>query len=211
MNLHNITSGDDADLYLYEDSNNNRVFDSSDQQIESSRLGGNMDDSINYLASAGNYFAVVERYAPSSNSRLDYELDLSATPGRPYPALTEPPNLLPNEVDGGVLSRGDQFTYNGWVGDSDTSDVYRFILDRYSNVNVSLTGLSSDADIQLIQDFNDNNIVEAGEVDSNFTSTNGGISDEEFSFSLHGDNPFYVQVYQYTEDTSYQLQVDASY
>jgi len=212
LNLHNITVGDDADLRLYRDSNGNGQLDSSDEYLVGSFQGGNSDDSVNYLASAGTYFAQVERYAPGSSGRLDYDLDLSATPDFPYPAddPTQAPNLLPTEVDGGVLSHGDVFTHYDWVGDTDTSDVYEFSLANPSNVNISLTGLSSDADIRLIQDFNNNNIVDQGEVQSIFTSTNGGTSSEDISFALHGGIPFYLQVYQYSGDTNYELQVDVS-
>lgn len=174
---------------------------------------GNSDDSINYLASAGTYFAQVTRYAPGSVDGLNYTLDLSATQQNPLPADTAPPNLLPTEFDGGVLSpygNNNVYTNYDWVGNTDTSDVYRFSLSDYSNVTISLTGLSNDADIRLVQDFNNNHIVDSGEVQSAFTSTSGGTSDETISFALHGGNDFYVQVYQYSGDTNYQLQVNAS-
>jgi hypothetical protein len=123
---------------------------------------------------------------------------------------TEPPNLLPTEVDGGTLFHGDVLTYYDWIGNTDTADVYKFNLDSYSNVDITLTGLSNDADIRLIQDSNNNDIVDEGESQSLFASNNGGITDENISFSLHGGNSFYIQVYQYTGDTSYELHVAAS-
>jgi hypothetical protein len=210
LNLHNISAGDDADLRLYADSNHNGVFDSGDQQLQYSIHSGNSDDSINYLASAGTYFARVERYAPGSSGQLDYRLDLSATQQYPSPANTAPPNLLPTEFDGGVLSSGNTYTNNDWVGNTDTSDVYRFSVANYGNVTVRLTGLSSDADIRLIDDLNNNHIVDPGEVDSAFTSTHAGSSDETISWGRHSYNPFFIQVYQYSGDTSYQLQVNVS-
>lgn len=214
LNLHNISAGDDADLYLYADTNNNGVFDAgSDQQLEDSNRSGNSDDSINYLASAGTYFAQVQTYSLGGDGSLNYRLDASATSDYPSPADTAPPNLLPTEFDGGVLSPyGNNNVYSNydWVGNADTSDVYRFSLSDYSNVTVSLTGLSNDADIRLVQDFNNNHIVDSGEVQSAFTSTSGGTSDETISFALHSGNDFYVQVYQYSGDTNYQLQVNAS-
>lgn len=211
LNLHNISAGDDADLYLYADSNGNGVFDNGiDQQLPSSRNSGNRDDSINYLASAGNYFARVERYAPGSVDRLDYTLHASATPQYPYDATTQPPNLIPIEFDGGVLSPygNNVYTQNDWVGSSDTADIYRFSLADYSNVTISLTGLSSDADVRLVQDFNNNHIVDSGEV--SLFSKRGSTSNESISFGLHGGNTFYVEVYQYIGDTNYQLQVNAA-
>ncbi|MBW4630403.1 MAG: PPC domain-containing protein [Iphinoe sp. HA4291-MV1] len=210
LNLHNISIGDDADLYLYRDSNGNGVWDSGDQQLASSRRTSNNDDSINYQTGAGTYFARVERYAPGSNGRLDYALDLSATQTNPTPATTAPPNLIPNEFDGGVLRQGGVFTRSDRVGNSDTSDIYRLSLDRASNVNVSLTGLSSDADVRLISDLNNNHIVDDGEVQSFGFSNRGGTADDSFSFFAHSGNPFYIQVYQYSGDTNYQLQASAS-
>ncbi len=211
LNLHHISDGDDADLFLFADSNSNGVFDAHiDQQIQYSNLWGNSDDSINYLASAGTYFAQVVTYSLGNDGRLDYELDISATPESPYPADTEPPNLLPLEVDGGVLSHGDVFTNYDWVGNTDTSDVYKFSLANYGYVTVTLTGLSSDADIRLINDSNNNSIVDPGEVDLAFTSTNAGTSNETFSWFRHSYDPFFIQVYQYSGDTNYQLQVDVT-
>jgi hypothetical protein len=211
LSLHHISDGDDADLLLFADSNSNGVFDAQiDQQIQYSNLWGNSDDSINYLASAGTYFAQVVTYSLGNDGRLDYELDISATSDYPYAADTQPPNLLPLEVDGGVLSHGDVFTYSDWVGNTDTSDIYKFSLASASDVTINLTGLSNDADIRLIQDFNNNDIVDSGEVQLGFTSNNGGSSSENISFFLHGGIPFYVQVYQYNGDTSYQLQVDVA-
>ena len=79
LSLNNISAGDDADLSLYRDSNGNGILDSGDIRVSSSRLGGNSDDSINYRASSGTYFARVDYYDYGSNGRLDYDLDLSAT------------------------------------------------------------------------------------------------------------------------------------
>lgn len=198
LNLHNISAGDDADLYLYRDSNNNGVWDASDQLVASSRRGSNFDDSINYRADAGNYLARVNRYSTNADGRLTYELDISGN---------SPSNLLPVEVNGGSLGRGSR-TYNDFVGNNDTADVYKFTLAQASNVNVRLTGLSSDADVRIIRDFDNDQIVDAGEVIR--TSTLGGTSSENINFSLPGSTPFYVEVYQFSGNTNYQLQMNVT-
>ena len=218
LNLHNITTSDDADLYLYQD-NGDGVFDLiQDQQLASSIRVSNSDDSINYLAESGTYFARVERYAPGSQGRLDYELDLSATPDTPYPAddPAEAPNLLPREVELGHITpifypnTPETITRTGWVGDSDTADTYHFSASSRSDgvkIDVSLTGLSSDADIRLIEDRNRNQIVDLGEVIN--SSTLGSTSNESFSEYIAnsdlGNYDYFVQVYQYSDDTSYDL------
>ncbi len=220
LNLHNISAGDNANLYLFADTNNNGVFDAgSDQQLQISNNSGNSDDSINYLASAGTYFAQVERYAPGSEGSLDYELDLSATPPG------QPSNLLPREVRAGdpdsSLFQDTLFedkTFHGCVGDGNTSDVYSFHLLRNGvavgsdtvgsdTVSITLSGLSSDADIQLINDANENRIVDEGEVIA--YSTNYGTADE--SILNIGAGNYFLQVYQYSGNTNYTLNFDYTY
>lgn len=209
LSLHDISSGDDADLYLYRDSNGNGVLDSTDELVSSSLNWSNQDDAITVQGDAGTYFAEVRRFDPGSSGDVEYTLNFSAT--ELYPSATTAPNLLPTEVDAGVLSHGDVFTYYDSVGNTDTADVYRFSLESYSDVTVTLTGLSADADIRIVQDFNSNQWVDVGiSNEVSLSSTNGSTSDESISFGLHGGNSFYVQVYQYSGDTSYQLQVEAS-
>ncbi len=195
LNLHNISFGNDADLSLYRDSNNNGVFDSNDLLLTDSSRASNLDDSINYAASTGTYFAVVDIYNPGSSGTLDYELDLSYTSG--------PSNLIPEEFTVGNLSA--DTTRYGSIGNSNTADVYSFSLDFYEGVNINLFGLSSDVDIRLIQDYNNNQIVDSGEIIA--TSTNGGSLSESISgIDLSGD--YFVQVYQHSGSSSYQLNFD---
>ncbi len=146
--------GDDADLYLYEDSNGNGVFDTSDLLLASSLEWRNSDDGINYRAGAGTYFARVHAYATGFDGSLDYTLDLSATPIQPLSAAA--PNLIsvPTgfEID---FEYAHQWRLNNSVGDSDTVDTYAFSVperpgsDVY-RADISLVGLSNDADIRLI-------------------------------------------------------------
>ncbi|NEP89092.1 MAG: peptidase [Okeania sp. SIO2C2] len=224
LNLHNITANDDADLELYEDTNNNGVLDDTDQYLAGSWNGGNSDDSINYQVTAGNYLAQVYHYDLGSDGWLNYDLDLSATPIFPFPANdpAQAPNLLPREVEVGHIALGsldsETITQFGWVGhddndfytDSNTADTYHFSASGSNDgvdISVDLTGLSSDADIRLIQDHNWNQIVDPGEVIA--SSTFGGSSSE--SFSTYVDNfdlasyDHFVQVYQYYGNTNYDL------
>ncbi len=210
LNLHDITSGDDADLYLYRDDGDGVFESNQDQELRKSRRGDNFDDSINYLAQPGSYFARVEHYA-SSQGRLDYELDLSATPDNPSPAddPTEAPNLLPMEVNVGDVFRsgpGPQNFY-GSIGETNTADTYAFSVPSFSPdsvylMRISLTGLSDNADIRLIEDLDGDRIVDSGEVFG--SSTNDGSLSESIDMLLEGGD-YFVQVYQYSGDTSYQL------
>ena len=66
---------------------------------------------------------------------------------------------LPSSVDlaGNTLATARAITvgpsttsYTDWVGSTDTNDYYRFTLADSGNFNLSLTGLTADADVQLL-------------------------------------------------------------
>lgn len=214
LSLHDITAGDDADLRLYRDSNHNGLLDDTDAFIQGSYRGGNADDAINVRAQAGTYFARVNLHSGGSDARLDYDLDLSSS------STKQAPNLLPKEFElgsinlaGGYTNWNQTISRTGWVGDSDTADTYHFSISDYDfdavQIDVSLTGLSSDADIRLIRDIDKDQIVDLNEVlDS---STVGGSSNESFDCRLPHpiiNTDFFVQVYQYSGDTSYDLDIN---
>ncbi|NEP50519.1 MAG: hypothetical protein F6K65_17570, partial [Moorea sp. SIO3C2] len=50
LNLYNISAGDNANLRLYQDTNNNGILDFGDQKVASSLQSGNANDVINYNA-----------------------------------------------------------------------------------------------------------------------------------------------------------------
>ncbi|HHP7244770.1 MAG TPA: pre-peptidase C-terminal domain-containing protein [Elainellaceae cyanobacterium] len=205
LNLHDISAGDDVDLRLFRDVNSNGLFDANDRQfglLDSSRRGSNRDDSINYRATSGTYFAQAERYAPGSSGTAHYSLDFSSTP---VTGLTSgrASNLVAEEVRVGNLS-GDRLL-SGNVNNADTSDIYSFSLGFYEATNIRLSGLTADADIRLIRDTNSNQQVDAGEVLR--TSIRGGALSEQIS-GVHQSGDYYLQVYQYSGNTNYNLTFD---
>jgi hypothetical protein len=198
LSLHNISAGDDADLLLYRDSNNNGVLDGSDTQIVGSFRSSNADDSINVRTTAGNYFAKVQRYAPGSSGDVQYKLDLSSA---------NPSNLFPKENTLGTLSSGNR-TRNGFISDNNTADIYGFSQGRFRKTKISLSGLSNDADIRVIKDRNNNQIFDSGDVVVG-TSTRGGSASE--SIMVKGAGNYITEVYQYRGDTSYTLGLNTSF
>ncbi|NEO61293.1 MAG: hypothetical protein F6J98_12955 [Moorea sp. SIO4G2] len=92
----------------------------------------------------------------------------------------------------------------GFVGNTDTTDTYEFSIGLFEVVNISLTGLSSDADLRVIQDSNNNGLVDSGEVID--TSTSSGSLSESININSAGD--YFVQVYQFSGNTSYTLNLD---
>lgn len=191
------SEGADANLRVYQDTNNNGEFDSSiDRLIGSSTLSGDSDDSINLESvAAGNY--IVEAYLYSGDN-TNISLSLSTA---------DPSNVLPNEVEVGTLN-GIQ-TFSGFVGSTDTADVYHFSLGTAIDFSLSLTNLSADADVRLIQDTNSNGTVDVdlGEVIA--SSTFGSTTSDEISASLAPGENYFVQVYQYSGDTNYTLGLTA--
>lgn len=201
------SDGDDADLSLYRD-NGNGYFDSGDTYLTGSSRSGNLEDSINYQSGAGTYFLTVNRYAQGGSS-LPYSMKLSATTS-PYASSSTAPNLLAKEITVNTGNLSYDRTFYGSVGNNttvnDTADTYAFRLGNYEGVNIRLTGLSSDADIRLIRDSNNNRIVNSGEVLR--SSTLGSTSSELISaFETTGN--YYLQVFQYgAGSTNYTLTFD---
>ncbi len=215
LSLNEISSGDDADLFLYRDSNGNGSLDrGTDTFVSGSAKSSNLDDAINVQANAGTYFALVERFDPGSSGSVTYDLDLSATPL--YPNSTDQaPNLLPQEFTVGhygTLLSSDQ-TFSGSVGNNNTADVYYFQVGYSSGSlnGIRLSGLSADADIRLIRDSDGDHIVDQGEVIG--SSTNGGSTEDWISgnqLQLQSYVPYMLEVYQFSGNTDYQLTFDVA-
>ncbi|MEH2110235.1 PPC domain-containing protein [Nostoc sp.] len=205
LSLTDISAGDNADIRLFRDSNNNGVLDNFDRKVGLvSNQGSNHDDAINFKTSPGTFFAEVSPVSLASSGDLSYDLALSATaPSGTFPLSDSFSNLLPKEFVLGNLS-GD-VTRTGNVNNQNTTDVYNFSLGNFEGVNIKLNGLSTDADMRLIRDFNNNRIVDAGEEIAR--STNGGITSELISNITAAGN-YFLQVTEFSGATNYNLTLD---
>ncbi len=180
----------DLDVSLVRDLNNNGSIDSSEELARSER-GGFNDEALNLAALAnGTYFIRVYQYNGDSN----YTLKVSNS---------APSNLLLSELD---ESTPDLLLTNA-VGNGNTSDVYRFTLNRSETFNAAIGNLSADADMRLIQDLNSNGVVDSGEeiVRSELASTQ-----RDFLAQTLDAGTYFLQVYQYQGETSYELSVFTS-
>lgn len=188
--LHNISAGDDADLYLYQDSNGNGIFDSNDRQIDSALNGSNNNDSIDYQANAGTYFAEVSRYSYGSNGHVSYSLDLSAT----YDVGTL--STTPISRDGYGLSA------------SDPTDIFEFDLTSAQAINLSLNNISSgdDADLYLYADTNGNGIFDTDDQQI-ASSINGGNNDDTISYQGNAGT-YFAEVSRYGAGSSGSVSYD---
>jgi subtilisin family serine protease len=185
----------DADVQLIRDANNNGVVDYRSEALDVSALSGTQPESmlIDPLA-AGTYYIRV--YQSSGNT--NYNLRLSAT------AVVD--NTLGTALNIGTLRS--ERTFKNFVGSTDTQDFYRFSLSTISNLNLSLKGLSTDANVQLIRDTNTNGVVNDGEVIkvSAFSDTKA----ESMLIDPLAAGTYYVRVYQSKGNTNYNLSLSAT-
>ena len=90
-------------------------------------------------------------------------------------------------------------TFRDWVGSTDTLDYYRFTLTQTSMVNLSLTDLSADADLSLL-DVNGNWLA---------SSWKTGTASENIVKDLN-PGTYFIKVQQWSGSTFYNLTVSAT-
>jgi hypothetical protein len=179
LGLAGLTS--DADVEL---------LNSSGSVIVDSSNSGTASESISRQLNAGTYYIRVFPYSGNTN----YNLSVSATPLAPVD------NAGGNPSTARAITVGSTTTsYTDWVGSTDTNDYYRFSLANTSNFNLGLTGLTSDADVQLL-DGSGNAIV---------SSTNDGTASESITRQLNAGT-YYIRVFPYSGNTNYNLSVSAT-
>jgi hypothetical protein len=146
-------------LDLIFDANGNGLID----QGEVLRTGSSNLSSRSFTEAlpAGTYFV---RVTPSSrNTSTSYDLALVATPA-PGNVLPLPGNTLSTAFNVGNLNQRPASTFIGrdYVGILDDRDVYRFSLDRNTNLEVRTTS-STPLRTDLIVDLNGNGLLDQGE------------------------------------------------
>jgi hypothetical protein len=168
-----------------------QLLNSNGTSIAYSNRIGNPDEAINLSSlAAGNYYVRVYQYSGNSN----YTLRLSNT---------KPSNLLPTENNLGTLS-GFR-TFGGNISNNNTAETYRFSLSSTSNdFNITLSGLSADADVRLIRDANSNGVIDTGE---EITGSRNGSNNPELIRRALGAGNYFVQVFQYNGSTNYHLSI----
>jgi hypothetical protein len=201
----NLTLGGMSDnanvaLYLAEEKVNGS-FDLGDQ-ITSSGNYSDSDESISRSLGAGTYYVRVYPYEGwSSVSDTRYTLKLTATP-------TGIGDIANNTFNMGVLN-GTQ-TFTDFVGSTDSHDYYLFTLDRVQDLNLTLGGMTDNANVSLY--------LAEEKVDGQFAlgdqiTSSGNYSDSEESISRSlGAGAYYVLVYPYegwssVSDTKYTLRL----
>lgn len=140
----------DADLELIQDTNGNGVVD-EDEILESAALPDNATEAIATNAlPAGTYFLLVKPFEGNTT----YNLTVSAI------ASTPPLSLLNRTPDSSLtvakVENSAKFSESGQVSASKVDSYYSFTVGESGVFNANLTGLTGDADVRVIRDFNGN-------------------------------------------------------
>ncbi|MDM3847921.1 MAG: putative Ig domain-containing protein, partial [Aphanizomenon gracile PMC638.10] len=179
VNLNLSGLSQDANLYLYLRSSNGNV-------IQQSTLPNNVDENISQNLKAGSYYLQV-RDGGSVNG-TNYKLDASAISLGAFP-VDNAGQTIDNAKDLGVLksevTSSTDFigSFNGLASDFD--DYYKFTLAENSTVNLKLSGLSQDANLDLYLRSSNGNRIQQSTLPNNV--------DENISQNLKAGS-YYLQV-----------------
>ena len=145
------------------------------------------------LSGLGNFSTYLDKDPLSSG--------LTVSSSQQLPSVNEPVdnagNTLATARAVGTLTATQSFS--DAVGSVDTNNYYSFNVGIQSNLTMSLTGLSADADVQLLNS-------SAGVI---AISQNGGTTSESIT-SLLSAGTYYARVYPYSGDTTYNLSLNAT-
>ena len=196
VSLSNLTS--DADVRLIRDANSNGQADAGDV-IHGSSRSGTATDSFNLEGlGAGTYFVRVNKFGSGSTN---YRLSMTGTPG--LGRETGSNNTLGTANDLATLN-GTR-TIGGYVSSAnDVNDYFRFRLGTTSNLSVSLSRISSDADLRLIRDANNNGVVDGDEVIE--SSIRSGTATDSISLRGIPVGTYFIRVNKFgSGSTNYNL------
>ena len=98
-------------------------------------------------------------------------------------------------------------SFSGFVGSTNPQAVYHFQLGAPSSLNLTLNGLSADADLYLAYDRNNNGVIDSGEVIASSAAL-GTVAETINQTGLTAGNYFAV-VTQYSGNTNYALTLTA--
>lgn len=162
-----------------------QLRDAQGMIVAGSQRAGAQSEEITRVLEAGTYFVRVYQYSGDTN----YALTLSAVASD---------NSMATARDLGSIS-ATPTTAHDFVGSSDTQDFFRFTLNQTRSVSLQLSGLSNDADVQILD--------AQGRIVA--TSNRGGIVTELINVTLTAGT-YFVRVYQYSGDTNYDLTLSAT-
>ena len=185
----------DATLAVGLDNNGNGLLD-IDEYLSFSDADNNGDESLQYVRlPAGNYLVHVGRNSGNSN----YQLTASAT--KSIIPMDQAGDTIAGSFDLGTLSA--PVKTQDFIGVLDRVDTYRFKLYSQQGVRVSLSGLTSDADLEIYRDVNNNGRLDMNErIGGSYL---GGTSFDEIALNGLAAGEYFIRVIQSESDTEYTL------
>lgn len=166
------------------------LLDTDGNYLADSIAGGSSAENIAVSVGPGTYYLEVYVFSGETN----YRLSISGSTGTPPPA-DEVGNTRETATNLGVIDGST--TFSDWVGPSDSDDYWRFELTSEATVTITMTGLSSDVDIVLEDDFG-----------SVLNSSAAGGTDDEFMQSTLEAGAYYVRVYPFTGASNYEVTIE---
>jgi uncharacterized repeat protein (TIGR01451 family) len=194
ISLTGLTQGDDS-LVLGSDGDGDGKLDAGEWLSLSDVEGEDNESVLLKFLPAGEYFVGVGRVSGNSN----YDMTVTATvSGLP----SDPAGDVPaTALDLGVLTSAT--TVNGFVGDVDAVDVYRFSLSSTMGMEVMLTNLGADADIELYRDTSGDGVLDSDELLTG--SYNDSLEADAMTLAGLAAGDYYLIVQQYEGNTAYEL------
>ncbi len=108
----------------------------------------------------------------------------------------------------GNLGSNTTRTFLDSVNNAAPSDNFRFVLGAPANLNLSLTGMTQDADLRLYRDVNNNGIIDAGDGGPIASSVQGGSADDSINTRLTSAGTYIAQVARFGgSNTNYTLRM----
>lgn len=169
---------EDADL---------KLLGSNGQLLQSFPENGTKQELIFDTLSKGTYYVQI---SPYFGANTDYKLSLKTVESEVEDIAG---NSRRQAYNIGLLNSNEVF--NEFVGEEDTEDYYKFRLNQTSDIEIVLSGLSEDADLQLLSS--------NGQVLQSFPESG---TTSELIFDSLNKGTYYVRVFpDFGTDTNYQL------
>ncbi|MGB3509917.1 MAG: pre-peptidase C-terminal domain-containing protein [Microcoleaceae cyanobacterium] len=153
---------EDAEFQLIKDFNNNGIINEGDDDILRQRRATSTDNAtIEQAIQSGTYYVRV--FPRFSSNNTNYDLGFSFLP-QPSTTPVNPGNNLNTALDIGELGTEPR-RFTDFIGVTDEFDVYQFTVNSNSDVNITLGAVTEDAEVRLINDFNNNGVIDQGDGD----------------------------------------------
>ncbi len=116
-------------------------------------------------------------------------------------------NTMSSAFNIGTVGNATGFYSDTVGGNADKNDYYRFTINGLTTFNLSLTGLTANADIQLIRDLNNNGILDS-QAEIVAVSANADTADEQFTNLSLTAGTYFIRVFSSsTQPTEYALNI----